>query len=98
MVKILPANAGEIGSIPGPGRSRGEEIGYPPQYSWASLGGSDGKESACSVGDLGSIPRLGRFPWKRELLPTPVFLPGKSPWTEEPSGLQSMGLQRGGHD
>ena len=25
-------------------------------------GGSDGKESACNVGDLGSIPALGRFP------------------------------------
>ena len=25
-------------------------------------GGSAGKESACSVGDLGSIPRLGRSP------------------------------------
>ena len=25
-------------------------------------GGSDGKESACNVGDLGSIPRLGRSP------------------------------------
>ena len=25
-------------------------------------GGSDGKESACSVGDLGLIPGLGRFP------------------------------------
>ena len=25
-------------------------------------GGSDGKESACNVGDLGSIPGLGRFP------------------------------------
>ena len=25
-------------------------------------GGSDGKESACSVGDLGSIPALGRSP------------------------------------
>ena len=23
--------------------------------------------------------------------PTPVFLPGESPWTEEPGGLQSMG-------
>ena len=23
--------------------------------------------------------------------PTPVFLPGESPWTEEPAGLQSMG-------
>ena len=26
------------------------------------LGGSDSKESACNVGDLGSIPRLGRSP------------------------------------
>ena len=25
-------------------------------------GGSDGKESACNVGDLGSIPGLGRPP------------------------------------
>ena len=25
-------------------------------------GGLDGKESACSVGDLGSIPRLGKSP------------------------------------
>ena len=25
-------------------------------------GGSDGKESACSVGDLGSVPELGRSP------------------------------------
>ena len=31
-------------------------------------GGSDGKESACSVGDLGLIPGLGRFPWRRERL------------------------------
>ena len=38
-------------------------------------GGSDGEESACSVGDPGSMPGLGRFPWRREWLPTPVFLP-----------------------
>ena len=25
-------------------------------------GGSDGKESACNPGDLGSVPGLGRFP------------------------------------
>ena len=30
--------------------------------------------------------------------PTLVFLPWESPWTEEPGGLQSMGLQRVGHD
>ena len=26
------------------------------------LGGSDSKESACNVGDLGSVPGLGRSP------------------------------------
>ena len=39
-------------------------------------GGSDGKESACDAGDLGSNPGLGRSPgegWQ----PTPVFLPGE---------------------
>ena len=30
--------------------------------------------------------------------PTPVFLPGESPWKEEPGGLKSMGSQRAGHD
>ena len=29
--------AGNPGSIPGSGRSAGEGIGYPLQYSWASL-------------------------------------------------------------
>ena len=47
--------------------------------------------------DLGSIPGLGKFPWRREWLPTPVFLPGEIPRTEEPGGLQSMG-PRVGHD
>ena len=30
--------------------------------SWASPGGSDGKESTCNAGDPGSIPGLGRSP------------------------------------
>ena len=30
-------NAGDLGSIPGSGRSAGEGVGYPAQYSWASL-------------------------------------------------------------
>ena len=41
-------------------------------------GGSDGKEFAYNVGDLGSTPGSERFPWRRELQPTPVFLPGES--------------------
>ena len=59
--------------------------------------GSAGKESACSVGDLGSISGLGRSPGEvnGNLL---LFLPGESPWTEEPGRLQTTGLQRVGHD
>ena len=37
--KESACNAGDPGSIPGPGRSTGEEIGCPLQYSWASLVG-----------------------------------------------------------
>ena len=33
MVQNLPANAGEVGSIPGSGRSPGEGNGNPLQYS-----------------------------------------------------------------
>ena len=35
--KESACNAGDLGSIPGLGRSTGERIGYPLQYSWASL-------------------------------------------------------------
>ena len=35
------------------------------------------EESACNVGDPGSIPGVGRFPWRRKWQPTPVFLPGE---------------------
>ena len=38
-------------------------------------GGSHSKESACNGGDPRSTPGLGRSPWRREWLPTPVFLP-----------------------
>ena len=35
--KKFACNAGDPGSIPGSWSSPGEEIGYPLQYSWASL-------------------------------------------------------------
>ena len=35
--KEFACNAGDPGSIPGSGRPLGEGIGYPLQYSWASL-------------------------------------------------------------
>ena len=38
------------------------------------LGGSAGKKSAYNVGDH---PWVGKIPWRRECLPTPVFWPGE---------------------
>ena len=46
----------------------------------------------------GFNPLVGKVPWRRAWQPTPVFLPGESPWTGEPGGLQYMRLQRVGHD
>ena len=37
-------------------------------------------------------------PLEEGMAPTPVFLPGDSPWTEEPDRLKYTGLQRGEHD
>ena len=51
---------GDLYSIPGSGRSPGEGIGYPLQYSWASLVAQRVKESSCNVGELGLVPGLGR--------------------------------------
>ena len=64
-------------------------------------GGASGKEPACQCRRHKRHwfdPWVGKILWKREWQPTPVFLPGESPWTEEPGGLQSTGLQRVRHD
>ena len=37
-------------------------------------------------------------PWSRKRQPTPAHFAWKISWTEEPGGLQSKGLQRGGHE
>ena len=62
-------------------------VGFP--------GGSDGKASACNVGDPGSIPGSGRSPDKEMAIHSST-LAWKIPWTEEPGRLPSMGSH--GHD
>ena len=47
--KESACSAGDPGSIPGLGRSHGEGIGYPFQYSWASLVSQIVNESASNV-------------------------------------------------
>ena len=82
--KESTCNAADAGSIPALGRYAGEGIGYPLQYSWASL-------VAQLVNNLPAmwktwIGSLGwEDPWRRERLPILVFWPGEfhelhSPW------------------
>ena len=87
--KTSTCNAGDPGSIPGSGRSTGEGIGYPLQYSWASLVAQLVKNpSAC--GRPGLDPWVGNSPWRRERLLIPVLWPGEfqglySPWRRKES-------------
>ena len=60
-------------------------------------GGLVGKESACNTGDTGSIPELGRSPGRRHEIHSSI-LAWRLPWTEEPGGIQSTGLQTVKHD
>ena len=55
-----PCNAGDPSSIPGSGRSTGEGIGYPLQYSWASLVAQLVKNLPAVQETLDSIPGSGR--------------------------------------
>ena len=59
-----------------------------------------GKESACKCRRRKRSSFsfwVGRIPWRRAWQPTPVFLCGEIPWTEEPGRLQSIGSQRVRH-
>jgi len=60
-------------------------------------GGSDGLESACSAGDLGSVPGSIRSPEKRMDTQSSI-LAWRILWREDPGGLWSTGLQGVGHD
>ena len=95
--KESTCNAGDPSLIPGLGRSPGEGIGYPLQCSWASLVAQMVKNLPAMQETW--VESLGwEDPWRRAWQPTPVFLLGESPWTEEPGWLQFMGLQRVGYD
>ena len=76
--KESACNAGDPGLIPDWGRFPGEGIGYPFQYSWAFL-------VAQLVKNLPAMQEtwVGKIPWRRERLPTPVS------WPEEFHGLYS---------
>ena len=60
---------------------------------------SDGSDSKASAYNAGDIQSLG---WEdlleKEIAAYSSILAWKIPWMEEPGRLQSMGLQRVGHD
>ena len=68
--KESTCNVGDLGLIPGLGRSPGERNSYPLRLS--------GKESACQCRRCGFDPWVGKIPWRMKWQPTPVFLPGES--------------------
>ena len=54
-------------------------------------GGSDGKESTCRIGDLNSIPGLGRSPGEGNGYLIPVFLPEESHGQRNLAGYNPWG-------
>ena len=74
-------------------------------WSWLAQtsvpGGASGKVPSCQCRrhkSHGFSPWVGKIPWMRAWQPTPVFLSGGSPWTEEPDRLQYIGSKRIGHN
>ena len=61
-------------------------------------GGSYDKRICLHCERPGFDPWVGKIPWRRAWQPIPVFLPGESPWTEDPGGLQSIASQKVEHD
>ena len=63
-------------------------------------GGASHREPPANAGDLRTqVQSLGREdPLEEEMITHSSFLAWRIPWTEEPGGLQSMGLQRVGHN
>ena len=90
--KESTCNAGDPGSIPELGRSAGEGIGYPFQYSWASLLAQMVKNPPAMWETW--VQSLGwEDPLKKGKATHSSILALEIPWT-----IQSMGSQRAGHD
>jgi len=73
-------NAGDPGSIPGLGRSAGEGIGYPLQYSWASLVAQMVK-NPCAMWET-QVQSLGwEDPLEKGMATHSSILSWRIPWT-----------------
>ena len=56
------------------------------------------KNPPANAGDVGLISGLGRSPGEGNSSPLQDSYLENFPWTEEPGGLESMGIQRVGYD
>ena len=83
--KESAGNAGDPSWIPGLGRSAGEEIGYPLQYSWTSL-------VAQLVKNLPAMWEIwvGKIPLEKGKATHSSIQAWRIPWTVLPTGLQSQ--------
>ena len=95
--KESACHAGDSGSIAGSKRSPGDRIGYPLQYSWASLGAQIVKNLPAMRETW--VRSLGwEDPLEKEMATHSSILAWRIPWTEQPGRPQSMGSKRVGHD
>ena len=83
--------AGDSGSILGSGRSTGEGIGYPLQYSWASLVAQLVKNLP-AMWETWVWSLCWEDPLEKGKVPTPVFWPGEfhglyRPWGHKESDM-----------
>ena len=91
--KEFACNAGDPGSIPRSGRSPEKGIGYSLQYSWASLVAQMVKNLP-AVWEIWVPSLVGKIPWKREWLPTPVFWPGEFQGQRSLAGYSPWGCKQ----
>ena len=97
LVKNLPAMQETPGSVPESGSSPGEGIGYPLWHSWAFLVAQTVKNLATTRETW--VRSLGwEDPLEEGMATHSSIITWRIPWTEEPGGLQPMGLHRVGHD
>ena len=61
-------------------------------------GGSVVKNSPANAGDTGSILGPEENSLEKKMATHSIILAWEIPWTEEPGGLQFIGLQRVGHN
>ena len=74
--------------IPESGSSHGEGIGYPLQYSWASLVAQMVKNPPAMQETW--VRSLGWDPLEEGMTTHSSILAGETSWTEEPSRIQSI--------